>query len=125
MRCLVHFVQLAGALALLGACGAPDRRPPEAVGADIARGGELYRTYCNACHTEQVRWREKSLVKSWDDLRYQVARWQGIGGQNWSREEIDDVAAYLNGHFYDVPCPLPGCNGARAGIDFPRHARID
>jgi hypothetical protein len=42
-------------------------------------------------------------VKTWDDLRYQVTRWQQISGQNWSREEIDDVAAYLNRDFYGLP----------------------
>ena len=80
----------------------------------MMRGGELYRTHCSACHTAQVHWREKSLVHSWNDLRYQVSRWQRIAGQNWSREEIDDVAAYLNQLFYQAPCPAPGCGGPRA-----------
>jgi len=67
------------------------------------RGGDLYQDDCNACHTAQVHWRDKRLVKTWDDLRYQIARWQRISGQNWSREEIDDVAAYLNREFYGLP----------------------
>jgi mono/diheme cytochrome c family protein len=105
------------ALALLAACGAPAAKPelPQRTEADMMRGGELYRTYCSACHTAQVHWREKSLVHSWNDLRYQVSRWQRIAGQNWSREEIEDVAAYLNQLFYQAPCPAPGCGGPRAG----------
>lgn len=111
---------LACSLAILGGCGWLGGSTPPARGdADIARGGELYRTYCGACHTAQVHWREKSLVKSWNDLRYQVARWQRNAGQNWSREEIDDVAAYLNTLFYGVPCPLPGCSGSKVGADSP------
>jgi mono/diheme cytochrome c family protein len=102
------------ALALAVGCTAPAAAPESKPAADILRGGELYRTYCIACHTAQMHWREKRLVKSWDDLRAQVSRWQRIAGQNWSREEMDDVAAYLNRLFYDVPCPQPGCAGTGA-----------
>jgi mono/diheme cytochrome c family protein len=98
-------------LVLAAGCAAPAAPPESKPAADILRGGELYRTTCIACHTAQMHWREKRLVKSWDDLRFQVSRWQRVAGQNWSREDIDDVAAYLNRLFYDVPCPLPGCDG--------------
>lgn len=103
------------ALAVVAGCGAPpstaDAEPRAAV--DVLRGGELYGTYCIACHTAQVHWRDKRIVQSWEDLRYQVARWQKIAGQSWSREEIDDVAAYLNRTFYEMPCSPIGC-GARS-----------
>lgn len=99
------------ALVLTAACTAPTAAPESKPTADMLRGGELYRTYCIACHTAQMHWREKRLVKSWDDLRFQVSRWQRTAGQNWSREDIDDVAAYLNRLFYDVPCPVTGCDG--------------
>ena len=106
------------ALVLAAGCAAPAGGPESKPGADTLRGGDLYRTYCIACHTAQVHWRDKRLVKSWEDLRYQVTRWQRIAGQDWSAQEIDDVAAYLNRAFYDVPCPLIGCDGrvgARSG----------
>jgi len=104
------------ALAFLAGCGAPPPKPesPARAAADMMRGGELYRAYCIACHTAQVHWRDKSLVRSWNDLRYQVTRWQRVGGQNWSLEEIEDVSAYLNQLFYQAPCPLPGCGGPSA-----------
>lgn len=107
------------ALAMVAGCGAPPSKsaagaePRAAV--DVLRGGELYGTYCIACHTAQVHWRDKRIVQSWEDLRYQVARWQKIAGQSWSREEIDDVAAYLNRTFYEMPCSLPGCGGRNVG----------
>jgi mono/diheme cytochrome c family protein len=89
-------------LALAAGCAAPPQQGSTlAVSAD--RGGDLYQDYCNACHTAQVHWRDKRLVRTRDDLRYQIARWQRISGQNWSREEIDDVAAYLNREFYGLP----------------------
>ncbi len=102
------------AFALLAGCGAPSGKS-EPAAADMLRGGELYGTYCIACHTAQVHWRDKRLVQSWGDLRYQVSRWQKVAGQNWSEEEINDVAAYLNGLFYGVPCPLVGCRGSGIG----------
>lgn len=115
---------LSCSLAILGGCGGffPSAAQ-ERSSADMARGGELYRAYCGACHNAQVHWRDQRLVKSWDDLHYQVARWQRSAGQNWSGEEIDDVAAYLNTVFYSLPCPLAGCNGAKAAAEPPRHAR--
>jgi mono/diheme cytochrome c family protein len=94
-----------GLLGLAAGCASP----PEQPAISAARGGDLYRENCNACHTAQMHWREKRLVRTWDDLRYQITRWQKISGQDWSRDEIDDVAAYLNAVFYDLPCPTAGC----------------
>ena len=116
---------LACALAILAGCGAfLGSESREQASADMLRGGELYRMHCSACHTAQVHWREQRLVRSWDDLRYQVARWQRVAGQSWSREEIDDVAAYLNRAFYEVRCPLSGCGGPKAGPASPALVRL-
>jgi len=101
---------LSCAVALAAGCASPpEQAPPPMVSAD--RGGDLYRDNCNACHTAQVHWREKRLVRTWDDLVFQIARWQGIADLRWSQEEIADVAAYLNAVFYDLPCPAAGCRG--------------
>lgn len=99
-------------LAALAGCAAepaPAPAPPRA--ADLARGRALYETHCIACHSDKVHWRDRSLVRSWTDLRDQVTRFERIAGQDWSEEEIDDVAAYLNGQFYRTRCPVPGCGG--------------
>ena len=98
------------AVALSGCAPPPYQPAPPMVSAD--RGETLYRDSCNACHTAQVHWREKRLVRTWDDLLFQVTRWQRIAGLGWSREEVADVAAYLNAVFYDLPCPAPGCRGS-------------
>ena len=74
-----------------------------AAGADVQRGRLLYETHCIVCHTTQAHWREKHIVRSWTDLLYQVTRWQKNAGQDWSSEEINDVAAYLNETFYKMP----------------------
>jgi hypothetical protein len=98
------------ALALAGCALPPDRPAPGVVSAD--RGGDLYRDSCNACHTAQVHWRDKRLVRTWDDLLFQVTRWQRVANLGWSQEEVADVSAYLNAVFYDLPCPTAGCRGS-------------
>ena len=103
------------ALAVAAGCAAPESAPATRA-LDSLRGGDLYRTACIACHTAQVHWRDKRLVKSWDDLLFQVSRWQRVSGQDWSLEEIDDVAAYLNSLFYDVPCPQVGCGSSTSPL---------
>jgi len=124
MRNRVRLSLQACTLAILAGCGAlSNPGSSERSRADMMRGGELYRTHCRDCHTAQVHWRNQRLVRSWDDLRYQVTRWQKIAGQNWSREDADDVAAYLNRTFYEVPCPLPGCGGPSARGGAPRFAQ--
>ncbi len=81
---------------------------------DSQRGRLLYETQCSSCHTAQAHWRDKRVVQSWSGLLQQVTRWEKAAGQNWSAQDIGDVAAYLNGAYYRMPCPLPGCEGPRA-----------
>ena len=103
------------ALALvLTACTASAPPPTSGMQADPGRGQLLYDTACAACHTTQAHWRDMRVVRSWGDLVYQVTRWQQIAGQNWSADQIGDVAAHLNRRFYGLPCPTPGCLGPTA-----------
>jgi mono/diheme cytochrome c family protein len=92
-------------LLLSAYCTAFASEQPEtaAADADVQRGRLLYETHCIACHTTQAHWRDKHIVSSWADLLYQVSRWQKNAGQDWSSEEINDVAAYLNETFYKMP----------------------
>jgi len=61
-----------------------------------SRGELLYSTHCIACHTEQVHWREKKLATNWTSLVAEVRRWQDIDKLGWSRDDIRQVAIYLN-----------------------------
>ena len=40
--------------------------------------------------------------------------WWNVAGQNWSKADIRDVAAYLNWRFYHLPCHEKGCAGHEA-----------
>jgi mono/diheme cytochrome c family protein len=73
--------------------------------ADNSRGQLLYSAHCNACHSERVHWQEKKLVKDWAGLRREVRRWQGVAKVNWSNQDIEAVAQYLNAVYYHYPLP--------------------
>jgi mono/diheme cytochrome c family protein len=111
----IHAFAAASLLALLGCSMAPRFTSADSmVTYDAQRGRLLYETQCSACHTAQAHWRDKRVVQSWPGLLAEVARWEKTAGQNWSESDIDDVAAYLNGLFYKLPCPAAGCEGPRA-----------
>ena len=74
-----------------------------------SRGQLLYGNHCIACHTTQMHWREKKLVTDWPSLKVQVRRWQGSAQLNWSEEDIDDVARFLNDTYYRL-------QGARVAV---------
>jgi hypothetical protein len=57
-------------------------------------------THCIACHTTQMHWRDRKLVTDWPSLKLQVRRWQAAAQLNWSEDDIDDVARFLNDTFY-------------------------
>ena len=79
--------------------------------AQASRGELLYATHCIACHTMQVHWRDRRIVTDPSSLTVQVARWQKNTGLDWSSEEIQDVARYLNATVYRFPDPAPRAQG--------------
>ena len=65
----------------------------------------MYEAYCTACHDAQVHWREHKLAADWPSLVAQVRRWQGTTGLQWSEQDIEAVARYLNDRYYHYPLP--------------------
>ncbi len=55
----------------------------------------------------QVHWRDRRVVTDPASLTAQVARWQKNTGLDWSSEEIQDVARYLNATVYRFPDLAP------------------
>lgn len=68
--------------------------------AGATRGELLYSTHCIACHSRQVHWRDKKLVTDQNSLEAEVRRWQEISRLGWSDDDIEEVARYLNAHYY-------------------------
>jgi mono/diheme cytochrome c family protein len=61
---------------------------------------ELYKTNCLKCHGSEIYTREGRIIDSFDGLERQVQRCETALGLRWFDEDIKDVAAYLNHHFY-------------------------
>lgn len=65
-----------------------------------SRGELLYSTHCIACHNEQVHWRDKKRVNDLTSLRAEVTRWQQMMNLRWDRNDVDEVADYLQATYY-------------------------
>ena len=84
--------------------------------ADAERGKTVYETRCNACHASSVHQRSARKAKSFGGLRAQVLHWSAEVGGNWSADEIDSVALYLNQRYYRFACPPDLCKANQASL---------
>jgi mono/diheme cytochrome c family protein len=72
---------------------------PSAAG-DSGNAADLYRQHCVGCHGSEVYTRGDRKVASLEGLHRQVQRCELALGLKWFDEEIADMAAYLNEHYY-------------------------
>ncbi len=105
------------------AAGDPSQDTVRVAAADLEHGRALYQISCDACHNENVHWRDKGLVDSWPALLHQVNRWQRNSNQRWDATDVNDVAAYLNERFYHLPCPPNECAVKKAALPSAARAR--
>ena len=75
---------------------------PATWAADPQRGRLLYETFCYHCHISAIHYRVPARADSWGALLGQVALWQGEMGLGWSRDEVTDVAAWLDRIYYQL-----------------------
>ena len=66
---------------------------------NFSRGQDLYNQHCRLCHEDGVHIRSHNLKKL-EDLRARIKGWADHTGNNWNREDVDDVLYYLNKSFY-------------------------
>jgi mono/diheme cytochrome c family protein len=69
---------------------------------DFDRGRALYENHCQSCHEALAHTREGRSVTTVEGLRARVASWSLHSGLDWSPEEIDEVARFLNRRFYQL-----------------------
>ena len=98
-RVFVSLIPLALSLVLVSTSSA-QTQPGSSTG-----GALLYETYCIGCHTTQIHWRDKKLAVDWSSLWHQVSRWQANTALQWTDDQIDEVARYLNDAIYHFPEP--------------------
>jgi mono/diheme cytochrome c family protein len=80
-----------------------------------SRGRLLYDHHCIACHSTQMHWRNQKLATDWPSLKAQVRRWQAAAQLNWSEDDIDEVARFLNDAIYRLPAAGKVVELARPG----------
>jgi hypothetical protein len=68
--------------------------------ADETRGSLLYENHCTGCHESQVHIREEREVRSEEDLRRFIIRWQAELRLGWSSAEVEDVRQFLGARYY-------------------------
>lgn len=69
---------------------------------DFVRGEALYENHCKECHEALAHTRHGSKINSVGDIRSWVRSWSIHTRLDWSTEEIEDVADYLNSRFYHL-----------------------
>ena len=102
---LVLAVALLGAAPTLGAAPAAAAPPAAARAQAPTRGALLYDTHCGGCHTTQMHWRDRRVVRDWASLVDQVAQWAARERLGWGEEDILYVAQHLNETIYRMPIP--------------------
>jgi mono/diheme cytochrome c family protein len=65
-----------------------------------SRGQLLYDNHCTTCHESMVHIRTRQQVSTLQELRNQVSRWAAYATLRWNKDEIEEVARYLNTRFY-------------------------
>jgi mono/diheme cytochrome c family protein len=69
---------------------------------EFDRGQALYDNHCKECHEGLAHTRKGSRITSLHDIRTWVASWSAHSQLDWSAEEVEDVADYLNRQFYHL-----------------------
>jgi hypothetical protein len=67
------------------------------------RGEMLYALYCTNCHRDYSQWMDQKAVKDWKSLKSEVRHWQLKLELQWNKDDIEDVARYLNVTYYNYP----------------------
>jgi hypothetical protein len=78
--------------------------PEPARAQDARRGKVLYDTHCIACHYERIHKRDpsRSLVRSFAQLQLEVAQRAAFTGQRFTRDDLNDIAEYLDRSHYKL-----------------------
>ena len=87
--------------ALACACAALVLATSAAAAGDPVRGEKLHGA-CLGCHGTELYVAPRAKVGSLAALRKETERWNDRMNPKFSRQEIDDLVAYLNASFYKL-----------------------
>ena len=75
---------------------------PASAAGDPARGEKLHDA-CLGCHGTELYVPPRAKVKTLAALKKETERWNDRMNPKFSRQEIEDLVAYLNASFYKLP----------------------
>ena len=67
---------------------------------DIEQGEALHAEHCHQCQKVDVYTRANRIVENLPQLGQRVEQCELMNDLLWFDEEVNDVTAYLNAHFY-------------------------
>lgn len=93
-------MMLRAAMVLL--CAAAWGGSPAYAAGDAARGETLHRD-CLGCHGTELYVPSRAQVKTLAALRKETVKWNDRMNPKFTKQEIEDLVAYLNRDFYRFP----------------------
>jgi hypothetical protein len=93
-------VRYAGAIAVIAVMAGFWCKAAVAAG-DPVRGAALHEA-CLGCHGTELYVAPKAKIKSLSALKKEVDRWNDRYNPKFSKQEIEDLVAYLNRDFYKL-----------------------
>ncbi|HSC96669.1 MAG TPA: hypothetical protein VLC73_17040 [Burkholderiales bacterium] len=86
---------------VLAACATMLLAAPAAAAGDPARGATLHQD-CLGCHGTELYVPPRAKVKSLSALKQETEKWNDRMNPKFTKQEIEDLVAYLNRDFYKV-----------------------
>jgi mono/diheme cytochrome c family protein len=75
---------------------------PVLAAGDANRGEALHRD-CEGCHGTELYVKPRAKVKTLSTLKKEVERWNDRMNPKFTKQETEDLVAYLNRDFYRFP----------------------
>jgi mono/diheme cytochrome c family protein len=75
---------------------------PASAAGDAERGARLHQD-CLGCHGTELYVAPRAKIKSLAALRREVERWNDRMNPKFTRQEVEDLVAWLNRDFYRFP----------------------
>lgn len=74
---------------------------PAGAAGDVARGEKLHES-CLGCHGTELYVPPRAKVKTLSTLKKEVEKWNDRMNPKFSKQEIEDLVAWLNATFYKL-----------------------
>jgi mono/diheme cytochrome c family protein len=86
---------------VLAACAALLTAGPATGAGDPVKGATLHED-CLGCHGTELYVPPRAKVKTLTTLKKEIERWNDRMNPKFTKQEIEDLVAYLNANFYKI-----------------------